>query len=175
MTFIGLQNYSNLMQDSVFWDSLLKTLLYTAMFVPMIFCFSLLLALFVNIVNYSTVSGFIPTLLKDSGASNFQMGLGTTLGLIPVLIMAPLSCTVMPRKVGFLPTIVLGFLFMSIPVIATRQVSSSSGISRTEAAMEYASSPEAHPAESMLMRRSTRFDLMICGTAISFSTIKCSG
>lgn len=48
MTFIGLQNYMNLFRDNVFWDSLWKSLVYTLMFVPLIFCFSLLLALFVN-------------------------------------------------------------------------------------------------------------------------------
>jgi multiple sugar transport system permease protein len=48
MTFIGLQNYLNLMRDGIFWDSLGKTLKYTLMFVPMIFCLSLLMALFVN-------------------------------------------------------------------------------------------------------------------------------
>ncbi|MEA4897984.1 carbohydrate ABC transporter permease [Bacillota bacterium Meth-B3] len=48
MTFVAFQNYLNLLRDKVFWDSLVKTLLYTLMFVPMIFCASLLLALFVD-------------------------------------------------------------------------------------------------------------------------------
>lgn len=48
MTFVGLKNYAALFRDGVFWDSMVKTLQYTLMFVPMIFCLSLLLALFVN-------------------------------------------------------------------------------------------------------------------------------
>jgi multiple sugar transport system permease protein len=60
MTFIGIQNYINLMRDNVFWDSLVKTLKYTAMFVPMIFCLSLLLALFVNSLPKRT-EGFFRT------------------------------------------------------------------------------------------------------------------
>ncbi len=48
MTFLALGNYANLLRDRVFWDSMLKTLHYTLMFVPMIFCLSLLLALFVH-------------------------------------------------------------------------------------------------------------------------------
>ena len=48
MTFVALQNYQNLLRDKVFWDSLVKTLLYTLMFVPMIFGTSMLLALFVD-------------------------------------------------------------------------------------------------------------------------------
>lgn len=48
MTFLALGNYANLMRDKVFWDSMVKTLQYTLMFVPMLFCLSLLLALFIH-------------------------------------------------------------------------------------------------------------------------------
>ncbi|MEA5013585.1 MAG: sugar ABC transporter permease [Candidatus Limiplasma sp.] len=48
MTFLALGNYANLLRDKVFWDSMVKTLQYTLMFVPMLFCLSLLLALFIH-------------------------------------------------------------------------------------------------------------------------------
>lgn len=82
------------------------------------------LALVVSVVNYTSVSGFIPALLQQSGANSFQMGLGTTLGLIPVLLAAPVACTVIPRKFGFMPTIIGGFLLMTVPVILLPMTSS---------------------------------------------------
>lgn len=48
MKFIGLKNYKALLSDRLWWHSLKLTLYYSLMFVPMLYCFSLLLALFVN-------------------------------------------------------------------------------------------------------------------------------
>lgn len=48
MKFVGLKNYIALMSDAQWWHSLKTTLLYAVMFVPMAYCFSLLLAVFVN-------------------------------------------------------------------------------------------------------------------------------
>ncbi len=48
MKYIGLGNYKNLLSDGQWWHSVWTTLLYTLMFVPMVFCISLLMAVFVN-------------------------------------------------------------------------------------------------------------------------------
>ena len=46
--FIGLANYANLMQDSIFWKSLQVSAYYTALSVPLGIFFSLMLALVLN-------------------------------------------------------------------------------------------------------------------------------
>ena len=48
MSFVGLDNYKALLKDSQWWHSVWTTVLYTLMFVPMVFCVSLLLAVFIN-------------------------------------------------------------------------------------------------------------------------------
>ena len=42
--FVGLSNYQNLVGDSSFYDALIRTLLYTVLFVPLNFVLSLLIA-----------------------------------------------------------------------------------------------------------------------------------
>lgn len=48
MKFVGLKNYKMIFTDSEWWNSVKITLLYTLMYVPMVFCISLLTALFIN-------------------------------------------------------------------------------------------------------------------------------
>lgn len=48
MQFIGFKNYLTLMKDTSWWSSVLITLKYTVMFVPMVYFLSLLLAVFIN-------------------------------------------------------------------------------------------------------------------------------
>ena len=48
MRFIGFKNYITLISDSGWWRSLRITLVYTFMYVVMVFWFSLLLAMFLN-------------------------------------------------------------------------------------------------------------------------------
>ncbi|MET7568556.1 sugar ABC transporter permease [Streptomyces sp. NPDC005492] len=67
--FIGLDNYHSLLGDSTFYDALLRTLLYTVLFVPLNFVLSLLVA---NVVVSKHAKGasvarvlfFIPWLLS---------------------------------------------------------------------------------------------------------------
>ncbi|MFF9803696.1 carbohydrate ABC transporter permease [Streptomyces coeruleorubidus] len=67
--FVGLDNYGNLFGDSTFFDALTRTLLYTVLFVPLNFVFSLLIA---NVlvsrhakgVSVARVFFFIPWLLS---------------------------------------------------------------------------------------------------------------
>jgi ABC-type sugar transport system permease subunit len=48
MKYAGLANYKELISDNQWWASLLTTFKYTLMFVPMVFVFSLAMAVFVN-------------------------------------------------------------------------------------------------------------------------------
>lgn len=48
MVYCGLDNYKTLLSDGQWWHSVWTTILYTLMFVPMVFCISLLLAVFIN-------------------------------------------------------------------------------------------------------------------------------
>lgn len=48
MKYIGVDNYATMMTDSDWWGSVLNTLIYTVIFVPLVFCLSLLMAVFIN-------------------------------------------------------------------------------------------------------------------------------
>lgn len=46
--FVGFQNYVTMMHDAQWWHSVLRTLLYSVVYVPSLFCLALLSALLVN-------------------------------------------------------------------------------------------------------------------------------
>lgn len=46
--FVGLQNYVKLLSDGAWWRSLGRTLLYSALYVPLLFCSALLAAVLIN-------------------------------------------------------------------------------------------------------------------------------
>lgn len=48
MVFTGLDNYKAMVGDTQWWRSIGTTLLYTVMFVPLVFCISLLMAAFIH-------------------------------------------------------------------------------------------------------------------------------
>lgn len=48
MKYVGFQNYAKLFSDSNWWESLLRTIKYTAIFLPTVFFGSLGLAVFIN-------------------------------------------------------------------------------------------------------------------------------
>ena len=59
MVFCGLDNYKAMLSDSQWWHSVWTTILYTLMFVPLVFGISLLLAVFIN-----SIPGFIQELFR---------------------------------------------------------------------------------------------------------------
>lgn len=67
--FIGFQNYLNIFQDDVFFHSLLVSLKYVAIYVPAVFCLSLLLAVFVNSVRGRTQQIYRSTLFMSNTIS----------------------------------------------------------------------------------------------------------
>ncbi|NUT30429.1 MAG: sugar ABC transporter permease [Streptomyces sp.] len=90
--FIGLDNYNNLFGDSTFFDALTRTLLYTVLFVPLNFVFSLLIA---NVlvskhakgVSVARIFFFIPWLLSPIVVGVLWRWLfGENFGLVNYLI-----------------------------------------------------------------------------------------
>ena len=61
MEFIGLKNYVTIMSDSKWWNSVIITIIYTFMFVPMVYCLSLLIAVFLNSIPGKKMQGFLRT------------------------------------------------------------------------------------------------------------------
>lgn len=53
--FVGFQNYVTLMSDSKWWHSVLRTLMYSIVYVPLLFGLSLLSAVMVNALRGKTV------------------------------------------------------------------------------------------------------------------------
>lgn len=47
-TFVGFQNYVKLMSDGEWWSSVARTLLFSVIYVPLLFCLALLSAVLVN-------------------------------------------------------------------------------------------------------------------------------
>lgn len=68
MRWAGLSNYTRLLSDWQFWDSLKITLIYTAAYVPILFVVSLGLALLVNqrlpAMNFFRTLFFVPVVLS---------------------------------------------------------------------------------------------------------------
>ncbi|NGZ76342.1 carbohydrate ABC transporter permease [Saccharibacillus alkalitolerans] len=73
-TFVGLENYGNLMQDEEFRANLLHTVLFTVVSVPLITGFGLLLAVLVNGIRkgqaFLRISFFMPYVLSVSVISS---------------------------------------------------------------------------------------------------------
>ncbi len=90
--FIGLDNYSNLVGDSAFYDALTRTLLYTVLFVPLNFVLSLLIAntlvsKHAKGVSVARVFFFIPWLLSPIVVGVLWRWLfGENFGLVNYLI-----------------------------------------------------------------------------------------
>ncbi|OWA35977.1 sugar ABC transporter permease [Saccharibacillus sp. O16] len=73
-TFIGFENYANLLQDEEFRTNLLNTVLFTIVSVPLIAGFGLLLAVLVNSIrrgqSFLRISFFMPYVLSVSVISS---------------------------------------------------------------------------------------------------------
>ncbi|MEJ6951216.1 MFS transporter [Natronospora cellulosivora (SeqCode)] len=79
------------------------------------------------LITYASTFGFVPLLARRLGASEFQLGLLTTLTTIPGIFSALLGGTYFRRKFGEKKTIIIGFLLISFSCIlvpTVNQVSS---------------------------------------------------
>ena len=68
-----------------------------------------------HVIQASTLVGFNPTVMDSAGASEFQIGLGTTLGAIPSVFGGPLAIGPMGRRFGTAKTAMIGFLLLAAP------------------------------------------------------------
>lgn len=76
-----------------------------------------LLAVFVQLLTYATVFGFTPVAAKAIGASNFELGMLTTLSILPAILAAALSGTFFSGRLGERYTLVLAFGLSAASVV----------------------------------------------------------
>jgi len=69
-----------------------------------------ILAIFSQFVTFATVYGFTPVAAEKIGASDFQLGLLTSLSTLPVIFAAAASGSLFGKYLGEKRTIVLGFV-----------------------------------------------------------------
>ncbi len=73
-----------------------------------------MMALLLQAISTSSLTGFVPTLLNNINASDFEKGLGTTLAILPATFAAPLAVGFLRRQLGAKWTAIAGFAILSI-------------------------------------------------------------
>jgi MFS family permease len=74
------------------------------------------LALLLQAVNCSSLTGFVPSLLNQAGANDFQKGLGTSLAIFPTIFSAPFAINFLDKKIGTKFSLCVGFILLAIPM-----------------------------------------------------------
>ena len=72
------------------------------------------MAILVQLLSYGTVYGFIPVAARNLGATNFELGLLTTMASLPSIFASMLSGTWFIARLGRRATLCLGFLLMAL-------------------------------------------------------------
>lgn len=67
-----------------------------------------------QILSYATVFGFSPLAAKALGAGGFELGLLTTIAIIPAIVASALSGTFFRRRFGDRGTLAIGFVFQAL-------------------------------------------------------------
>ena len=75
------------------------------------------LAILVQLIVYGTIFGFVPLVAKKMGASNFELGLLTTVSVLPSIAASMLSGTWFARLLGPRRSICLGFLLLAASAV----------------------------------------------------------
>jgi MFS family permease len=76
------------------------------------------LGILFQIISFATVFGFSPLAAKALGAGGFELGLLTTVAILPAIAAAALSGTVFRRTCGEAGTLAGGFVFMGLASVA---------------------------------------------------------
>ncbi len=76
------------------------------------------LGIAVQIVAYGTVYGFAPVAAKDLGATDFQLGILTTIATVPMAVSSALSGSWFAKKLGEAFTVSFGFAILAFSAIA---------------------------------------------------------
>jgi len=71
------------------------------------------MAILVQLLVYGTVFGFVPMAARNLGATNFELGLLTTLSTLPSIAASMLSGTWFMRRLGRQRTLCAGFLLLA--------------------------------------------------------------
>jgi len=74
------------------------------------------LMLLMQCIYCSSLTGFLPSILSQAGANDFQKGLGTTLAILPTIFAAPLSINILDKRIGTKFSLYTGFLLLAIPM-----------------------------------------------------------
>jgi MFS family permease len=75
------------------------------------------LAVILQIVTYVTVFGFLPMAAQALGANNFELGLLTTITMVPSIFSSAMSGSFFSKRFGERPTLVAGLFIMSVSCI----------------------------------------------------------
>lgn len=81
------------------------------------------LAILSQLVTFATVFGFTPVAAKNLGASEFELGILTTLSILPGVFSSAMSGTFFANKVGKRMTLMTGFLMNSVVCICIPYIS----------------------------------------------------
>jgi MFS family permease len=73
-----------------------------------------ILGLLLQVVTYGTIYGFTPLVAKKMGLSNLELGILTTMFMLPGVLAAVMSGTFWGRRIGELRSIVGGFIILAI-------------------------------------------------------------
>jgi len=76
------------------------------------------MAILVQLVVYGTVFGFVPVAARSLGATNFELGLLTTLSTLPSIIASMMAGTWFVRRLGLQATLYAGFLMLAVSAAA---------------------------------------------------------
>lgn len=97
-------------------------------FVPVIkdsrLLFYSIMALLLQYIVTASLTGFVPTLLSNINASEFEKGLGTTLSLLPATFAAPLAIGLSSTNFGTKGTGIMGFIILSLPMLVFTDIKS---------------------------------------------------
>lgn len=82
------------------------------------------LAVILQIVTYVTVFGFLPMAAQELGAGSFELGLLTTLTMVPSIFSSAMSGSFFSKRLGERSTLVAGLFIMSASCIVIPFISS---------------------------------------------------
>lgn len=74
------------------------------------------MAIMIQLMIYATVFGFVPLAARNLGATNFELGLLTTLSSLPSILASMLSGTWFMSRLGRQRTLCTGFMLLTISV-----------------------------------------------------------
>ncbi len=75
------------------------------------------MAIFLQVSLYTGPLGFVPNIMRDLGANNFIIGLGTTLHSLPAILSSYYAGTWIKKRFGTRRSIVYAFLLMALAMV----------------------------------------------------------